>query len=168
VDINSVFGNVEVKDTIERLFGSAMNARIRGEVERMAGGDQNKFFNSPLITKIRSNYARSVLALKPALMIKQLTSFPAYWNEMSAKDFAEGLADFFAHPKEAMEILGNTTLMITRGTDIIRDFAVISKMDVLKGKKGIKWSDAIMLNIKLGDRGAIYMGGWALYKSELK
>lgn len=168
VDINSVFGNVEVKDTIERLFGSAMNARIRSEVERMAGGDQNKFFNSPLITKIRSNYARSVLALKPALMIKQLTSFPAYWNEMSAKDFAEGLADFFAHPKEAMEILGNTTLMKTRGTDIIRDFAVISKMDVLKGKKGIKWSDAIMLNIKLGDRGAIYMGGWALYKSELK
>jgi len=168
VDINSVFGNVEVKDTIERLFGSAMNARIRSEVERMAGGDQNKFFNSPLITKIRSNYARSVLALKPALMIKQLTSFPAYWNEMSAKDFAEGLADFFAHPKEAMEILGNTTLMKTRGTDIIRDFAVISKMDVLKGKKGIKWSDAIMLNIRLGDRGAIYMGGWALYKSELK
>ena len=171
VDINSVFGNNEVKKIIENLFGENMNKRIRGEVERMAGSGGDKFsafFSSKLLTKIRGNYAKSVLALKPALMIKQLTSFPAYWNEMSAQDFATGLADFFTHPKEAIEILGNTTLMKTRGTDIIRDFAEISKMDILKGKKGIKWSDAIMINIKLGDRGAIYMGGWALYKSELK
>lgn len=171
VDINSVFGNTEVKKTIDNLFGENMNKRIRGEVERMAGAGGDKFsafFSSKLLTKIRGNYARSVLAVKPALMIKQLTSFPAYWNEMSAKDFATGLADFFTHPKEAIELLGNTTLMKTRGTDIIRDFAEISKMDILKGKKGIKWSDAMMLNIKLGDRGAIYMGGWALYKSELK
>lgn len=171
VDINSVFGNNEVKKIIENLFGENMNKRIRGEVERMAGSGGDKFsafFSSKLLTKIRGNYAKSVLALKPALMIKQLTSFPAYWNEMSAQDFAAGLADFLAHPKEAIEILGNTTLMKTRGTDIIRDFAEISKMDILKGKKGIKWSDAMMINIKLGDRGAIYMGGWALYKSELK
>lgn len=171
MDINSVFGTREIKNIIANQWGDNMNSRIRGEIERMAGAKGDKFsaaFSSKLMTKIRGNYAKSVLALKPALMIKQLTSFPAYWNEMSAMDFAAGLADFFKHPKEAIEILGNTTLMKTRGTDIIRDFAEISKMDILKGKKGIKWSDAMMLNIKLGDRGAIYMGGWALYKSELK
>ena len=148
-----------------------MNKRIQGEVERMAGAGGDKFsafFSNKLLTKIRANYAKSVLSLKPALMIKQLTSFPAYWEHMSAADFVTGLADFITHPKQAIEILGNTTLMNTRGTDIIRDFAEISKMDILKGKKGIKWSDAMMLNIKLGDRGAIYMGGWALYKAELK
>ena len=171
MDINSVFGTREIKNIIANQWGDNMNSRIRGEIERMAGAKGDKFsaaFSSKLMTKIRGNYAKSVLALKPALMIKQLTSFPAYWNEMSAMDFAAGLADFFKHPKEAIEILGNTTLMKTRGTDIIRDFAEISKMDILKGKKGIKWSDAMMLNIRLGDRGAIYLGGWALYKSELK
>ena len=104
--------------------------------------------------------------------IKQLTSFPAYWENMSAVDFVSGVADFFKHPKDAMKILGNTTLMKTRGTNIIRDFEVMSKTETFKNMKKaagkIKWNDLLMANIKFGDRGAIYIGGWALYRAELK
>ena len=171
-DINAVLANKDVKNIINSLFGAEMNKRIAYEINNLAnnGNDKvdawGKFWN-----KLRANYAKSVLAVKPSLAIKQLTSFPAYWENIGTKDFIAGVADFFAHPKEAIKTLGGTTLMKTRGTDIIRDFDQISKSDLFtkmkKAKGKIKWNDLLMFNIKFGDRGAIYMGGWALYKSEL-
>lgn len=172
-DINAVLANKEVKNIIGSLFGKEMNKRIEYEINNLAnnGNDKidvwGKFWN-----KVRANYAKSVLAVKPSLAIKQLTSFPAYWENISAPDFVAGVADFFAHPKEAIKTLGSTTLMKTRGADIIRDFdqitsgSLFNKMKRANGK--IKWNDLLMANIQFGDRGAIYMGGWALYKSELK
>ena len=171
-DINAVLANKDVKNVIQSLFGAEMNKRIQYEIDNLAnnGNDKvdamGKFWN-----KLRANYAKSVLSVKPSLAIKQLTSFPAYWENIGTKDFVAGVADFFAHPKEAIRTLGGTTLMKTRGTDIIRDFDQISKSDLFtkmkKAKGKIKWNDLLMFNIKFGDRGAIYMGGWALYKSEL-
>ncbi|MBQ8465288.1 MAG: hypothetical protein IJ545_04685 [Alphaproteobacteria bacterium] len=167
VDINSIFGDTEVKKIIENQFGSSTNNRIKTEITNMAGSKvpDGRWY---VYDKVRSNFAKSVLSVKPSLMIKQLTSFPAYLEYMSVADFSLGISDFFLHMREAINTLGNTTLMKTRGVDIIRDFAELSKLDVLKGKKGIKLSDLMMLNIRLGDRGAIYAGGWALYKAELK
>lgn len=171
IDINGVMGDVKVKNIIRNLFGKKMESRIGYEVSRMASNDkfQNKFGYGELWNKIRSNYAVSVLAVKPALMIKQLTSFPAYWEHMSTVEFMEGLKDFAAHPKEAVETLGNTTLMKTRDVNIIKDFAELSKLELFKKNTGkIKLRELMMANIKLGDRGAIYLGGWALYKAELR
>ena len=171
-DINAVFGDKKVKAAIGNIFGGGFNARIQTEIENFAnnGKDKNDIWKA--FTKIRSNYAKSVLGAKPSLAIKQLTSFPAYWENMSAADFVSGVADFMLHPKTAMNILGNTTLMKTRGVNVIRDFDLMSKTDTFKNMKKAKgkinWNDLLMANIKFGDRGAIYIGGWALYKSELK
>lgn len=173
IDINSVLTDKAVKNIIGSLFGQEMNAIIKKNIENLAnnGNDKidvwGKFWN-----RARARFAKSVLAVKPALAVKQLTSFPAYWENVSNKDFVLGVLDFFAHPKEAIETLGNTTLMKTRDINIIRDFEQISKSDLFKKIKKIpgkiRWNDFAMWNIKFGDRGAIYVGGWALYKSELK
>lgn len=171
-DINAVLANKDVKGIINSLFGAEMNKRIAYEIDNLAnnGNDKVDVWGKGW-NKVRANYAKSVLAVKPSLAIKQLTSFPAYWENVSTKDFIAGVADFFAHPKEAMRTLGGTTLMKTRDTDIIRDFDQMSKSNLFakmkKAKGKIKWNDLLMFNIKFGDRGAIYMGGWALYKSEL-
>lgn len=171
-DINAVLANKDVKGIINSLFGAEMNKRIAYEIDNLANNGNDKVdVWGKRWNKVRANYAKSVLAVKPSLAIKQLTSFPAYWENVSTKDFIAGVADFFAHPKEAMRTLGGTTLMKTRDTDIIRDFDQISKSNLFakmkKAKGKIKWNDLLMFNIKFGDRGAIYMGGWALYKSEL-
>lgn len=171
IDINGVMGDVKIKNIIRNLFGEKMNARINYEISRMASNDkfQGKFGFGNLFNKIRSNYAISVLAVKPALAIKQLTSFPAYWEHMTTAEFMSGLADFARHPRECMEMLGNTTLMKSRDVNIIKDFAELSKTEMFKkNTTKIKLRELMMLNIKLGDRGAIYLGGWALYKAELK
>lgn len=171
-DINAVLANKDVKGIINSLFGAEMNKRIAYEIDNLAnnGNDKVDVWGKGW-NKVRANYAKSVLAVKPSLAIKQLTSFPAYWENVSTKDFIAGVADFFTHPKEAMRTLGSTTLMKTRDTDIIRDFDQMSKSNLFakmkKAKGKIKWNDLLMFNIKFGDRGAIYMGGWALYKSEL-
>lgn len=171
-DINAVLANKDVKGIINSLFGAEMNKRIAYEIDNLANNGNDKVdVWGKRWNKVRANYAKSVLAVKPSLAIKQLTSFPAYWENVSTKDFIAGVADFFTHPKEAVRTLGGTTLMKTRDTDIIRDFDQISKSNLFakmkKAKGKIKWNDLLMFNIKFGDRGAIYMGGWALYKSEL-
>lgn len=171
-DINAVLANNDVKGIINSLFGAEMNKRIAYEIDNLANNGNDKVdVWGKRWNKVRANYAKSVLAVKPSLAIKQLTSFPAYWENVSTKDFIAGVADFFTHPKEAVRTLGGTTLMKTRDTDIIRDFDQISKSNLFakmkKAKGKIKWNDLLMFNIKFGDRGAIYMGGWALYKSEL-
>ena len=171
IDINAVMGDVEVKNIIRNLFGEGMEKRIAYEVSRMASNDkfQSKFGYGKLFNKIRSNYAIAALAAKPSLMIKQLTSFPAYWEHMSTAEFMSGLADFAVHMKEAVETLGNTTLMKTRDVNIIKDFEELSRSELFKKNANkVKLRELLMANIKLGDRGAIYMGGWALYKAELK
>ena len=171
IDINAVMGDVEIKNMIRNLFGENMEKRIAYEVSRMASNDkfQSKFGYGKLFNKIRSNYAIAALAAKPSLMIKQLTSFPAYWEHMSTAEFMSGLADFAVHMKEAVETLGNTTLMKTRDVNIIKDFEELSKSELFKKNANkVKLRELLMANIKLGDRGAIYMGGWALYKAELK
>lgn len=171
-DINAVLANKDVKGIINSLFGAEMNKRIAYEIDNLANNGNDKVdVLGKGWNKVRANYAKSVLAVKPSLAIKQLTSFPAYWENVSTKDFIAGVADFFTHPKEAVRTLGGTTLMKTRDTDIIRDFDQMSKSNLFakmkKAKGKIKWNDLLMFNIKFGDRGAIYMGGWALYKSEL-
>lgn len=171
LDINAVLGDVKVKNIIRNLFGDKANKRISYEISRIASND--KVFSmmglGSLFNKVRSNYAVSVLGLKSALAIKQLTSFPAYWEHMTMPEFLSGMADFAKHPKEAMEILGNTTLMKSRDVNIIKDFEELSKNELLKkGTTKVGLRELMMLNIKLGDRGAIYLGGWALYKSQLK
>ena len=171
IDINAIMGDVEVKNMIRSIFGENMEKRIGYEVSRMASNDkfQSKFGYGKLFNKIRSNYAIAALAAKPSLMIKQLTSFPAYWEHMSTTEFMSGLADFAVNMKEAIETLGNTTLMKTRDVNIIKDFEELSKSELFKKNANkVKLRELLMANIKLGDRGAIYMGGWALYKAELK
>lgn len=170
-DINAVFGDKKIKAIIDNVFGAKMNRRIRYEIENFANnGKKEDVWNA--LAKVRARYAKSVLGLKPALAIKQITSFPAYWENIPTTDFIAGLADFFLHPKQAMEILGNTTLMKSRDVNIIRDFEVMSQSEMFKNMKKargkFKWNDFLMANIKLGDRFTIYSGGWALYKSELK
>lgn len=169
-DINAVLGDAEVKNRIWNVFGKKMNEKIAYEISRFASNDKVYVQGiNGIMSKLRANYAVSVLGLKPSLAIKQLTGFPAYWENVPTKDFLEGLADFARHPKQAIETLGNSQYMKTRGTNIIKDFEEVSKSEMLKNlgtKIGLR--EFLMLNIQLGDRGSIYMGGWALYKYMLK
>ena len=169
-DINAVLGDAEVKNRIRNVFGEKMNEKIAYEISRFASNDKVYVQGiNGIMSKLRANYAVSVLGLKPSLAIKQLTGFPAYWENVPTKDFLEGLADFARHPKQAIETLGNSQYMKTRSTNIIKDFEEVSKSEMLKNlgtKIGLR--EFLMLNIQLGDRGSIYMGGWALYKYMLK
>ena len=169
-DINAVLGDPEVKNRIRNVFGEKMNEKIAYEISRFASNDKVYVQGiNGIMSKLRANYAVSVLGLKPSLAIKQLTAFPAYWENVPTKDFLEGLADFARHPKQAIETLSHSQYMKTRGTNIIKDFEEVSKSEMLKNlgtKIGLR--EFLMLNIQLGDRGSIYMGGWPLYKYMLK
>ena len=169
-ELNAVFqGDPTIRNAIANIFGNKMNKTISKEISRFATNNQ-KFLDAydGIVRKVRSNYVASVLGGRPSITIKQLISFPAYLEKMSVPEFVKGVSEFAAHPLEAMKIIGETDYMKTRGFDINQDFQKISKSEALKKfttRKGFK--DFLMMNVQIGDRGAIYIGGYALYKSEL-
>lgn len=92
-----------------------------------------------------------------------------------------GAHDFFVDPK-AFETLSQSDLMKSRGGDFERDMAAASKegksiadyvaarLPSAIGRKIPVHQDVVtftMAPIIIGDRGAIYMGGWSLYKKVL-
>lgn len=167
-DLNAVFGEPEIRNMIENTFGKPMNNVIRKEISRFATNNQ-KFLEvyDGVLSKVRSNYVASVLGGKPSIAVKQLVSFPAYLEKMSLGDFVAGVTEFAVNPKKAMEILNESEYMKNRGFDVTQDFQKISKSETFKKfatKKGFR--DFLMMNVELGDKGAIYIGGYALYRTE--
>lgn len=167
-DLNAVFAEPEIRNMIENTFGKPMNNVIRREISRFATNNQ-KFLEvyDGILSKVRSNYVASVLGGKPSIAVKQIVSFPAYLEKMSLGDFVTSVAEFASNPKKAMEILSESEYMKNRGFDVTQDFQKISKSETFKKfatKKGFR--DFLMMNVELGDKGAIYIGGYALYRTE--
>ena len=112
----------------------------------------------------------SVLAGQPDLTAKQLVSFIAYADEISTKDFVAGIIDFAKNPQRAMKILASSEFLLNRGQNInidIKDAAKF-KNDFELFSSRPTFRNAMLVMVKLGDRGAIMFGGWAVYRAELK
>lgn len=167
-DLNAVFSEAEIRNMIDNTFGKPMNRAIRYEIDRFATNNQ-KFLEiyDGVLSKIRSNYVVATLGAKPSIAIKQLVSFPAYLEKMSLSDFVAGVTEFAINPKKAMEILNESEYMKNRGFSVTQDFQKISKSETFKKfatQRGFR--DFLMMNVELGDKGAIYIGGYALYRTE--
>ena len=129
----------------------------RGEIDSMVGG---KFFNVLI-----KNVTMSALALKPQIGIKQLISVFAYAENVSSLDFADGVAAFMSDPIAAIKFMNaNSSLVANRGYNLDRDF-----QEALAGSfPGPVLSKILMINIKLGDKGAILIGGYAQIHANMK
>lgn len=167
-DLNALFGNQEVRRVIRMTFGSRVMALIEKHKADMAF---NGFRNAETVYwlhKWMGNYTRAVLAIKPSIYIKQLTSFVAYADSIPVKDFTAGFADFWKNPKAAIETLYTSELMKDRKNSMDRDIKYAVQQDKYnQWREDPSINNALMLNVQYGDRGAIYAGGWAVYKYHL-
>lgn len=165
-DLQSVFGDTSVREAIDKTWGTGTLEILDGYIEDFTAGSIKRaegFWN--VIDKFNSNFAVSVLALKPNLFAKQMTSFVAYASDIPTVHFVNGVIDFAKNPRKAMKILGSGPLMQARGAN---QDVEIAKGAQRQAKKLIKskarLDDIMLLAVKLGDRGAIYLGGWSVYK----
>ena len=165
-DFNAVFGDVEFKTAVELYHGIGFLSTINNFVANYTRGGVNESGRLHWVDKIRGNIARSVLALKPVITIKQLISTIAYAESIPVAEFAKGEIDFWKNPvKNTRFIYKHSELMKSRGQNQERDLKTALKSDEFSAYRARpNFLNSLMLNIQLGDQGAIVVGGHAVIK----
>lgn len=168
-DLNAVFGNTEVRTAIKREHGKGMLAMVDNFLRDFTRGGIETASRLNWLDKLRGNFSRAVLGIKPAIMIKQFTSFIAYADSIPAKDFMIGFADFWTGPRSKVRTLRRSEMMKARGSNMERDIKTAVKSDAYSSfRKNPSFLNALMLNIQIGDQGAIFAGGWPVYRYHRK
>lgn len=165
-DLNSVFSDPTVRRTIDATWGRGMLQNIDGYIgDFTAGHIQRAEDWWGMLDVFNSNFAKSVLGAKLNMVPKQMSSMFAYATEIPPHHFMAGLADFAKNPAAAIRVLSKSDLMRKRGSSQDVDIAKGAQQQAGKlfGQRQAL-DDFLLYPIKLGDRGAIYTGGWAVYK----
>lgn len=169
-ELKQIFSDNKIKDLINEEFGKDFKKRINETVDdfitRGAGG---KYVFS-LLDAVRSNLTTSTLMLKPSIFIKQLTSNPAVLEVVSVPEYISGVVSYFKNWKKNTEILNNESIVLKeRGSNVDRDIRdAASSEEFSRFSKRATLVNTLMLNVKLGDKGAIMPAVWAIRQARLK
>lgn len=168
--LNAVFTDANIRDAIREKYGTSMLDNIDGYLRDFTVGHVQRsqsYFKS--IRNLRVNFTTAVLGLKPAIGVKQLASFVAYADFINTKDFTVGVADFFKNPAHAINTLNKSALLQNRGASLTRDIAgVAQSTEGIRFGKTLRLKDSFLMSTRIGDKAAIVMGGWSVYRAAIK
>jgi hypothetical protein len=169
-ELNTVFKNPQVRTAINLHHSKNMLGVIDKFINDFTRGGIETSNRLNWLDKIRGNFTRSVLAVKPTMTIKQLTSVMAYMEVMPVTDFVKGVADFWSAPLEKVRFLKkNSVWFAERGKFMERDVKTAMQMKEFNSyRKTRGFFDSLMLNVTLGDQGAIAIGGWSYFQYLMK
>ena len=168
-DFQSVILDPQVQQAIRLTYGGSLNDTIDFFLRQFARNGTETAKSLGWLDIMRGNIVRATLAVKPSLTIKQLTSFPAYFEAVPLQDIptmSRYMVEFWLNPVENFRMLRDASTMLqTRGDNMERDIKTASKSPIIKGwQASPSFLNMLMANIHLGDQGAIAWGGWAYYK----
>ena len=162
-ELRAVLGSKRVRAAITQNHGTFAKSVVDNFLDDMARGgvDRAKIIKS--LDRLRVAFTTYAVGANPVIMLKQLTSVPAYAMDVPLDQFAAGLTDFAKNPKQAVKTLLNTKYIKNRYTaGWERDIKLAMESANPYGVKSIlNW---LMLPTKLGDAFAIMVGGWGVYK----
>jgi len=165
-DLRSVFGNEQVKSAVQYYHGDKMLKYIESFLTDFTRGGVSTASNLDVLDRFRGRFTQSVLYAKPSIGVKQLTSFITYADEIPIKNFVNGIKDWAINPKVKTKfLLENSELLKSRGLNLERDLETAMKTDKYRNFKAHPgWFNSLGIMIEIGDKGAIVMGGWSVYK----
>lgn len=178
-DINAVFGDSDIRKTVEAKFGKGMLRLIDQQIQHFTQGGLDRSETQDIIANaIRKNYSLSVLALKPKIGVLQLTGALAFAADVPIANFMSGLLDFTQDTKSKMAILAESEYLKDRRggwdrdvkdilsskffTDLATSYNNPATRALAKNQLSIK--KALLMFNEMGDQAANYLGGWAAYK----
>lgn len=172
-ELRSVFMSRDISRSIQQFHGKPISRVLNKFMDDIARGGIDKSNSVEGIDYLRGNFSRSAIGLNPVVFLKQLGSIPAYASDMPMSYW---LAQFtlLSNPievKRMLKTLSESKLLDMRyEVGMERDIALAMR----SVKPGNVFTGTDMLNniayllTKLGDKTAIYLGGWPLYKYEYK
>lgn len=171
-DLRSVFGNSEIRNAITQYHGKDALNIIDGFINDMARGSIERAKVSNWTDRLRVNLTRAMLAIKPAIALKQIPSIVTYATEMRIDDFIAGVADYWTNPLAHHDFMMKNSQFYSnrfKTGAMERDIALAMKKGGYKQiTKTGNFLDIFMTLIRFGDKLAVSQGMWAKYKAELK
>jgi len=182
--LNAVLRDPLMLDGIRARFGTEQGNMIisdmHGKLKVLSRGYTDFRPNMSLTEAMLGNVARAQLAGKIMIGVKQLDAVQLYMVDtegLGPKEFSKGVAEFMADPVKAIGIMKKwSTYLSERGIEIDRELIKdLQGMDpVWWDKSGMvrfninELSNKLLHPIHLGDKAAVYSGGYSLFRSLLK
>ena len=178
-DIQKLFGNGFIKSAIKTIHGDQVFGYIDSIIKKVAGKGIQLSIADRLVNKMTTLFVVARIGLSPLITIKQLTSAVTYANDIGILNWLKYSAKNLTELKKVFkEISDNSVYMQDRGSksilNQIESYANTSSplaKDWIPGRATDFLSDVIMYSTRLGDRGAIYLGGsanYSYYKDQFK
>ena len=169
VELQGTLRDARVRDAIRLVRGQKFYDQISNFLtEFTVGNAKNAEVIDEWANEMTRNFSLAVLGFKPNLALKQLLSIPAYATFIPAKHFAAGMVSFARNPIKAIRILSATEFMQERGSNQDVKILELNRSGVLKdGKSWLvkkRFDEYALSFTRLGDRFAIYAGGWPIYR----
>jgi len=147
-------------------------AYIKNMVYHLRGiasqGRSDNNIDMPMMALLRRNWSRVVL-IKPKQFVVQLSSIAAATVKIGHLDTLKGIASFFTDPKGANDLLSKAMSLHNRHSNILVEMKEVQ--DLIRGDKQ-RFADKInfldkygFMFTQMGDRAAILVGGWAVFKT---
>ena len=156
--------NARARNAITQKHGADFYDALKAQVEYIIEGNPivtNKIHRD--VTKLRSNLTKAQLMVKPAILVKQLTSAPAFIEEIGPVAYAKAAASLTRNARKFMPMIWGSEYVKNRMSN--SQFADIQQQLDQRDNtlKGLRWDDYAMMNIKWGDIGAVIAGGAPVY-----
>jgi len=175
-DMSKLFNNKYISDAITKIHGKDVYKYTLAIIDKIASRGTSTSFGNTFINAMNNVFILSRLAISPVIMIKQLTSFITYANDIGPLNYLK----YAAKNKVQMmsvykEIRDNSVYMKDRQSQsIMRAIETYSDANMRKfvpaGAKD--WIvNFAMWTTKFGDKSAIYIGGmpnYSYYKAQFK
>jgi len=190
-DINKLFTNDVIKSEIERLHGKPTMDAITAAIQKIAnkGTFKENAQMDNAVDIMQDLFILSRLGINPVVTLKQLTSFITYASDIGYGNWMKNAAlSRFGKGKDVKaiwkEISENSTYLqdrdaksMTKAIEMYSDDAMESVFpDITIGGKRLMTGankesliNILMYTTKVGDRGAIYLGGvpnYVYYKNK--
>jgi len=184
-NINKIFQSPLIKETIKDKFGPEIWKYINDSITKIANkGIQNQN-ETAIINAFNNTFLLSRLGLNPTLILKQMTSFVTYGNDIGYINWVKNAAMSTVKARTLVkEVLDNSVVLQDRyGQSITRTVENYSddKFERMNGgllqrfgltnEKQDQISKILMWTTMAGDKGAILVGGvpnYLYYKNKFK
>ena len=180
-DINKLFTNDLIKSEIENLHGKTTMTAINTAIEKIAnkGSFKEQATMDNAVDIMQDMFILSRLGINPVVTLKQLTSFVTYASDIGYGNWMKNAAlSRFGKGKDVKaiwkEIAANSTYLqdrdaksMTKAIEMYSDDAMesvfpdikIGGQRIMTGANKESLVNILMYTTKIGDRGAIFLGG---------
>lgn len=167
-DMRSVLGHKDVQRVLNQQQGSVLPMLLNDKLDQFASGGRKAAFTMPLLDAIRSSFVIAKQSFNWGVMLKQLTSFPAYMYDVPFKEFFKYEAEFWMNPLANTRKIASLPFVKQRfGEGFDRDMLRVTKQFERLDKPRTRLAGAAeygMIAVKFGDIVPVITGGYAAYR----